>query len=121
LTRSEAEGGHRGSQPLISLEILTRKELGSSRVMGSSEFKKTKDKLITTGIYSWARHPRHVEHPLWFIGLGLLLGYVILYLFAIYLFIGLLIATYFEEKELIKRYGKQYLEYKKRTHAFFVI
>lgn len=102
------------------IEWRTRKELGTARILGSSEFKKGKDKLITTGIYSWARHPRHVEHPLWFLALGLIFGYYSLLWFSLYLFVALTIATYLEEKELVQRYGKAYIAYRKRTPAFFI-
>lgn len=96
------------------------KSLSFSRIFGSSEIKKTKEKLITTGIYKFARHPRHVVYPLWFLGFGLLLGYFSLLLFSVYLFLSLVITSYIEEIELIRRYGIQYLKYKKTTPAFFI-
>ena len=103
-----------------TIEILTTKMLGLKRVFGSSELKQTKDKLVTTGIYKYARHPRYIEHPFWFLGLGLLLGHTFLLWFSFYLFIAFVITAYFEELELIKRYGKKYLEYKKKVPAFFI-
>ena len=102
------------------IEIVTAQALGRNRILGSSEFEKAEDKLITAGIYKYARHPRYVEHPLWFVGLGLTFGYTLILWFALYLFIGLAITAHFEEKELIKRYGKEYLKYKKKTPPFFV-
>jgi len=102
------------------IEWLTQKELGTYRLMGSSELGKKKDKLVSTGIYAYARHPRYVEHPLWFLGLGLVTGYGALLWFALYLFLALWVSSYFEEKELIQRYGRAYLDYKNRTPAFFI-
>ncbi len=104
----------------VVIEIATTQALGRKRILGSSEFKKAQDKLITTGIYKYARHPRYVEHPLWFVGLGFILGYTSLLWFALYLFLAFVITANFEEQELVKRYGKEYLKYKKKTPAFFL-
>ena len=103
-----------------AIEFLTRKALGVARIFGSSEFKQTKDKLVTNGIYKYARHPRYLEHPLWALGLGLTFGYTSFLWFFIYMLIGFALVAYFEEKELIKRYGEQYLEYKRKVPAFFI-
>lgn len=101
-------------------ELLTSRALGTKRIFGSSELKQTHEKLITSGIYRYARHPRYVEHPCWFLGLGLLFGYPFLLWFALYLFISFTITAYFEERELIQRYGQEYIDYKKNVPAFFV-
>lgn len=103
-----------------AIEFLTHKALGTSRIFGSSEFKQNHDKLITHGIYKYARHPRYIEHPLWALGLGLTFGYTNLIWFFLYLLIGFILVASFEEKELIKRYGEQYLVYKKKVPAFFI-
>lgn len=102
------------------IEFLTYKALGMSRIFGSSEFRQNQDKIITHGIYKYARHPRYIEHPLWALGLGLTFGYTNLIWFFLYLLMGFNFVAYFEEKELIKRYGEQYLEYRKKTPAFFI-
>lgn len=104
----------------LLIDILTHKELGTLRIFGKTELKKTNDKLVTSGIYKYARHPRYIEHPLWFLGLGLVTGYVALLWFALYLFLALWISSYFEEKELLQRYGNAYTKYRKRTPAFFI-
>lgn len=104
----------------ITLEVATRQVLGTSRIMGSSEIKQTKDRLVTTGIYNYARHPRYVEHPLWALSLGLFFGYYTLIAFAVYLFVSFAILAHFEEQELIERYGEEYRKYKQRTPAFFI-
>ncbi len=103
-----------------AIEFLTQKVLGTSRIFGSSEFKQSKDRLITHGIYKFARHPRYIEHPMWALGLGLTFGYASLLWFFLYLLVGFNLVAYFEEQELIKRYGEQYLKYKKKTPAFFI-
>ena len=105
---------------VIVIEILSDRALGRKRILLSSELQKGEDKLITTGIYKFARHPRYVEHPLLFLGLGFIFGHTLLLWFALYLFISFTVAAYFEELELIKRYGEDYLAYKKKTPAFFI-
>lgn len=102
------------------IETVTAKALGRSRILGSSEFEKSEDSLITTGIYKYARHPRYVEHPLWFVGFGLTFGYTSMLWFALYLFVAFATTAHFEEQELIERYGEEYLNYKKKTPAYFV-
>lgn len=104
----------------VAIEILTTKALSTRRVFGSSEFKEVRDQLITTGIYKYARHPRYLEHPFWFLGLGLVFGYSFLIYFSIYLFLSFATTAYLEEQELIQRYGQEYLDYKKQTPAFFL-
>lgn len=102
------------------IEFSSRKALGFKRIFGSSEFKQNRDKLITHGIYKYARHPRYVEHPLCSIGIGFIFGYTSLLWFSAYLLIAFIFLAYFEEQELIKRYGKEYIEYKKKVPAFFI-
>jgi len=111
-----------GSVVLVSalaIEVLTTKALSTKRIFGSSEFSEDGGALMTTDIYKYARHPRYVEHPFWFLGLGLLFSYPALIWFSIYLFAAFSVTAYFEERELIRRYGQQYLEYKKQVPAFF--
>lgn len=105
----------------LTIEIFTTRALGTRRIFGSSELVQTKkDRLITDGIYKYARHPRYIEHPFWFLGLGLLFGYPALILFSLYLFLAFAITAYYEEQELIKRYGEEYVIYKKKTPNFFI-
>jgi len=55
------------------------------------------------------------------LGLGLVYGYTFLLWFTLYLFIGFYINTFFEEKELVERFGDEYKKYQKRTARFFLI
>lgn len=106
----------------VVIELLTMKALGFRRVLGDSELKQKKaDKLISTGIYAYARHPRYLEHPFWFLGLGLVFGSHFLVWFSLYLFLSFLVTAKIEEQELIQRYGRRYLAYKRKVPAFFII
>lgn len=73
-------------------------------------------KLITTGIYSYVRHPMYAAHLLWAVAQILMLHNWI----AGYSFIVVMVPHYFlrvdsEEQMLIDRFGQQYEAYKKRT------
>jgi protein-S-isoprenylcysteine O-methyltransferase Ste14 len=105
---------------IIDIQVI--KHLGLKKLICVTELKQKKEKsnLITSGIYKYSRHPRYVEYPLWFLGLGLILRYWFLILFSVYIFIGLWAASYFEEKELIKRFGNSYIEYRKKVPRFFI-
>lgn len=106
----------------VLIELLTMKALGFRRVFGDSELKQKKaDKLISTGIYAYARHPRYLEHPFWFLGIGLFFGWHFFILFSLYLFLSFLVTAKIEEEELIQRYGRRYLAYRRKVPAFFVI
>ena len=87
-------------------------------IVGWYQIYKGKEKLITTGLYRYSRHPQY---------LGLILfclGFCIQYplLISILIFPGVVILYYFlaqnEEKQLISKFGDEYLEYRKRTRIF---
>lgn len=106
----------------LVIELSTMHALGFRRVFGDSELNQKKsDKLITTGIYRFARHPRYLEHPFWFLGIGLLFGFHFFVWFSLYLFLSFLITAKMEEQELIQRYGRRYLAYRSKIPAFFII
>ena len=105
---------------VIDLSVLS--VLGFRSLVGLSEAggERTPGVLVTKGIYGYARHPIYVAHALWSCGFGLLLGYPFLLFFAVYIFASFWLATYFEEAELIQRFGQDYREYQKRVPRFFI-
>ena len=105
---------------VIDLSVI--RLLGLRRLVGLSEAsgERTSGVLVTRGIYRYARHPIYVAHALWSCGFGLLLGYPFLLCFAVYIFASFWLATYFEEAELIQRFGQDYREYQNRVPRFFV-
>lgn len=77
-------------------------------------------RLIVTGPYAHCRNPMFFGVTLYYLGLGLLLGS--LSYFLLVFIVALFSAVYIkliEEKELEKRFGKKYIEYKRRTSFFF--
>jgi protein-S-isoprenylcysteine O-methyltransferase Ste14 len=77
------------------------------------------NKLVTTGIYSCTRHPMMFGLMLLPLGIALLLGSVtfifISILEAVLIFVLMVV---FDEKEAVKKFGKDYLAYKKTTPIF---
>ena len=78
-------------------------------------------KLITTGLYRYCRNPMLLGLFIILLGLGLLLGSLsLIFIFTpIFILINVLYLKAIEEKEMEKKFGKQYLEYKKRVPMFF--
>ncbi len=78
-------------------------------------------KLITTGLYRYIRNPMLLGLFLFLLGLGFLLGSLsLIFVFTpLFVVINVLYLKAIEEKEMEKKFGKQYLEYKKRVPMFF--
>lgn len=73
------------------------------------------DYLVTDGIYSKLRNPMYVGIMLIHIGFPLTAKSLLTLLSAILWIPLILIWKYMEEKDLEKKFGNEYLEYKKRT------
>jgi len=72
-------------------------------------------KLITTGVYAWVRHPMYLGTLLILLGLSIAtLSILSLIVWgAFFIFFDRMAS--FEEKDLIKIIGEQYLEYRRRV------
>jgi protein-S-isoprenylcysteine O-methyltransferase Ste14 len=78
-------------------------------------------KLITTGLYAYVRNPMLLGLFTFLLGLGVLFGSLSLIFIFTPLFIALNVfyVKAIEEKELEKKFGEEYIEYKKRVPMFF--
>ena len=65
------------------------------------------------------RHPRYVGCWLIALGLALATGFLAMWGLFLWAIIGFSIMAYLEEKELQKRFGKEYTNYMQRVPAFF--
>ncbi len=72
-------------------------------------------KLITTGIYSRLRNPMYLGIILIHIGIPLSSKSLLTLISAVLWIPQLLLWKHWEEKELEERFGKKYLDYKKKT------
>ncbi|MBC8274322.1 MAG: isoprenylcysteine carboxylmethyltransferase family protein [Chloroflexi bacterium] len=78
-------------------------------------------KLITTGPYAYIRNPMLLGLFVFMLGLGILFGSLSLIFIFTPLFIALNVfyIKAIEEMEMEKKFGKAYLEYKKKVPMFF--
>ncbi|MGM0943717.1 MAG: NnrU family protein [Bacteroidota bacterium] len=87
--------------------------------IGISPPNEEKENLLVTGWYSRMRHPLYASLVLLFVGYllvaGTLTSLVHLLCLAVYLPFGI----YFEEKNLIQKFGEDYLKYQKQVPAIF--
>ncbi len=106
----------------IILQIWTIKLLGPGTIIGLPEvFPKIKNKIIDKGPFSIVRHPTYLAHTLMFSGIFLFTGFLSVGLVALLDFFAVnLIIIPLEEKEMLKRFGKAYIEYYKKVPARFI-
>ncbi len=76
-------------------------------------------KLVVNGLYHYIRHPRYLEFILEAVGVAILSGLWVSYLFLVYFIPAVYLLTLIEERELVQRFGADYIDYRKRTGRFF--
>jgi len=105
----------------IGIIICTKslKEISMPSFLGLSEGRIISDKLISKGIYSLIRHPLYLGMLLIFLGYLLVSASVGSFIHLLCLIIYLPIGIYFEERNLIKKYGEGYKNYAKQVPAIF--
>ena len=77
--------------------------------------------FVTDGLYKYIRNPMHLGWTLVLIGLSLwLVSFTMLVIFLpLFVIIHVLYLKLIEEKELEKKFGQSYVDYKKRVPMFF--
>ena len=77
-------------------------------------------KLITTGLYAYIRNPMILGLFIFMLGLGVLFGSLsFIFIFTpLFIVLNVLYLKAIEEKEMEKKFGREYLEYKKRVPMF---
>ncbi|TRZ95076.1 MAG: isoprenylcysteine carboxylmethyltransferase family protein [Dehalococcoidia bacterium] len=77
-------------------------------------------KLITTGLYAFVRNPMLLGLFLLMLGLGVLFGSLsLIFIFTpLFILLNVLYLKAIEEKEMEKKFGEEYLEYKKKVPMF---
>lgn len=97
---------------------LTPLLLKSMKDAGRETMRPSKDTKMFKGIYQHIRHPQTLGEMPWFIAIAFFVNSLFLVLwttFFVFLFTPILI--HFEEKDLIKRFGEEYIEYRRNTGA----
>ncbi|KKM06889.1 hypothetical protein LCGC14_1739440 [marine sediment metagenome] len=87
---------------------------------GFETIQPSKETLMYSGIYKYIRHPQSTgEFPL-FVALAFAINsWFLVIVMAAHMIIYMPIMIYFEEKDLIRRFGSNYRDYQKRTGAIF--
>lgn len=96
--------------------IVSMIHLGDSWRLGIDE--KTPGELVTWGIYALSRNPIYVFFDLYFFGVFLLNGTLVLLIFAVLGAVSLHLQTLEEERFLSRIYGQAYESYRARTARY---
>jgi len=80
---------------------------------------KEKNRLVTTGLYHWVRHPLYTAFLVEAVGISLLMANWFVATMAGLLWALLVYRTRQEEEKLIERFGDEYGDYMKRVGRFF--
>jgi protein-S-isoprenylcysteine O-methyltransferase Ste14 len=90
------------------------------RDAGKETLTPSKDTQMYGGIYKYIRHPQTTGEMPMFPAFGLIVNsWFMVAILTIFILIYVPIIQYFEEKDLIERFGDSYVEYQKTTGAFF--
>ncbi len=73
------------------------------------------EKIVTTGVYSIVRHPQHLGALLAHVGISFLLSAWYSLLFTPLMVVLIYLISRKEEKELVREFGKEYEDYKKKV------
>jgi protein-S-isoprenylcysteine O-methyltransferase Ste14 len=76
------------------------------------------EKIITSGVYSIARHPQYLGGLLAHVGISFLLSAAYSLLSTPLMALLVYLISRKEEKELIKEFGKEYEDYRKKVSMF---
>lgn len=103
------------------LQIWTGKLLRFLGLIGLPEISnRMQGRLVINGAFSVVRHPTYLSHTMMFLGVFFMTGTTAVGVVTLLDFIVINIFVIpLEEKELEKRFGKEYLEYREKTPRYF--
>lgn len=87
----------------------------SQRKIGAIPGLKNKGNLVGGGIYGIVRHPLYMSNGLLAMGLAILFDAMYAFMFSVCYFLLFLPIIYYEERDLVRKYGEEYLKYKKKV------
>jgi len=103
-----------------SLHIWTAKLLGVGIIGVPEIFIKMKENIVTEGPFSLVRHPTYLSHTLIFSGVFLFTGIVVVGMLTVLdLIVMNIIVIPLEERELLRRFGEEYQQYKRDVPSRF--
>jgi len=104
----------------VWLSLKVRKHLSWTILTGTPELDADGKggRLLDQGVYARVRHPRYVAIILGVIAWALFTNFLGSYLLIAFTTLGLAGIVWFEERELVKRFGPEYEEYRRRVPMF---
>jgi len=104
----------------IVMSLKRRRHLTFSRLSGIPELSKKQypGKLLIDGPYARVRNPRYIEAAFFTLGYVLFSNFLVPYIMFILSIPILFLVVILEEKEMIRRFGKEYEEYCRRVPRF---
>lgn len=91
------------------IKITAQKQIGTIPAL------RRKSNLVTAGIYGIVRHPLYLSNGLLAMGMAALFRSMYALMFSVPYFLSYLLIIYFEEKDLLGKYGEEYKGYKKKV------
>jgi len=95
----------------IKQDLPLRGLIGLAEMQGNAD----PETLATRGIYARMRHPRYVQMFLVLLGYALITNYLAIYVIWMFYIPVILVVIFLEERELLRRYGAAYREYRRRV------
>ena len=104
----------------VLMSLKRRKYLTFSRLSGIPELseKQYPGKLLPDGPYARIRHPRYIEAAFFTLGYVVFTNYLVPYIMFLLSLAVLFLVVILEEKELLRRFGKEYEEYCRSVPRF---
>jgi protein-S-isoprenylcysteine O-methyltransferase Ste14 len=95
-------------------------DLQANLDLGKEGFSPSRETQLAGGIYRHIRHPQMIgEIPLFVAGALCINSAFLALWFFVYVCIYIPVVMHFEEKDLVRRFGQPYVEYRERTGAIF--
>lgn len=101
----------------IALNLAASASLRNSRTV--LEFKYTPTRLVATGPFQISRNPIYLGGIIVLLGIAILLGSLVTFLFPLLLFLILdLVYVPIEEREMEALFGTEYIDYKRKVRRW---
>jgi protein-S-isoprenylcysteine O-methyltransferase Ste14 len=97
----------------VILAVMASRVISVSTVADMRPHRKAE--LVTEGLYSRIRHPLYLAVFMIFTALALIYPFPVVAVFSLSMIGYTIIGAYLEEQKLVKYYGDEYLEYRKKA------
>jgi protein-S-isoprenylcysteine O-methyltransferase Ste14 len=103
----------------LGMYVWSNRSLSLKRALGKELFKPAAEStLVTTGAYAYSRNAIYFAVTLLLLGLFFVTRSTPIAILTLFGFVHFMLVAKWEERELTKRFGKEYLDYKHRVPFF---